>query len=352
MKTLQESLYRYFSFGSNRSFDWAAVSILLTCRRIPVTILLFPIYSTQHIMKNLNIIIVTGLSGSGKSTAINALEDAGYFCVDNMPVLLLPKFLELRSGSVSEVQKLAFGMDLRQKEFVRNYGETLSKLRSEGYHFIVLFLESSEDVLLKRFSETRRQHPVSGGRNLLDSIRFEKEQLREIKEIADKVIDTSHLTVHQLKQVVLQLVEHHVKGDRMRVAVLSFGFKYGVPREADLMIDVRFVPNPYFMPELKKLDGKDDRVRQFVMKWPETVDFLNKYLELLDYLLPLYDREGKSYLTIAVGCTGGRHRSVTIAETIFAHLRERKDDVLLQHRDLDLATGGQEQGAESRGQGG
>jgi UPF0042 nucleotide-binding protein len=287
-------------------------------------------------MKNLNIIIVTGLSGSGRSTAINALEDAGYFCVDNLPVLLLPKFLELRSGSVSEVQKLAFGMDLRQKEFVKNYREVFFTLRKEGYHFVMLFLESSEEVLLKRFSETRRQHPVSGGKNLLDSIRSEKGQLSGLKEIADKIIDTSSLTVHQLKDVILQQVEQGVKSERMRVAVLSFGFKYGVPLEADLMIDVRFIPNPYFIPELKKLDGKDDRVRRFVMKWRETREFLEKYVSLLDYLIPLYEKEGKSYLTIAVGCTGGRHRSVTVAEEIFEHLKAQKGEILLKHRDMEL----------------
>jgi len=287
-------------------------------------------------MKNLNIIIITGLSGSGRSTAINALEDAGYFCVDNLPVLLLPKFLELRSGSVSEVQKLAFGMDLRQKEFVKNYREVFFTLRKEGYHFVMLFLESSEEVLLKRFSETRRQHPVSGGKNLLDSIRSEKGQLSGLKEIADKIIDTSSLTVHQLKDVILQQVEQGVKSERMRVAVLSFGFKYGVPLEADLMIDVRFIPNPYFIPELKKLDGKDDRVRRFVMKWRETREFLEKYVSLLDYLIPFYEKEGKSYLTIAVGCTGGRHRSVTVAEEIFEHLKSQKGEILLQHRDMGL----------------
>ncbi|MDQ1334378.1 MAG: Nucleotide-binding protein [Thermodesulfobacteriota bacterium] len=287
-------------------------------------------------MKNLNIIIITGLSGSGRNTAINALEDAGYFCVDNLPVLLLPKFLELRSGSVSEVQKLAFGMDLRQKEFVRNYREVFSMLRREGYRFTMLFLESSEEVLVKRFSETRRQHPISDGRNLLESIRSEKEQLRGLKEIADKIIDTSNLTVHQLKEVILQQVEEGVESERMRVSVVSFGFKYGIPLEADLMMDVRFIPNPYFIPELKKLDGTDERVQQFVVKWPETQVFMEKYLGLLDYLLPLYEREGKSYLMIAVGCTGGRHRSVTIAQEIFAHLKTRKDRVLLQHRDIEL----------------
>ena len=288
-------------------------------------------------MKNLNIVIITGLSGSGKSMAIDALEDVGYFCVDNLPVLLLPKLLELHSGGVSEIQKLAFGMDLRQKEFVKNYQEIFHLLRKEGYSFVVLFLECSEEVLLKRYSETRRQHPIANGANLVDRIRSEKRQLKELKEMADRIIDTSNLTVHQLKDVITQHALQGVKTERMRISVLSFGFKYGVPLEADLLIDVRFIPNPYFMPELKKLDGKDERVQQFVTKWTETREFFEKYFALLEYLLPLYEREGKSYLTIAVGCTGGRHRSVTVAEKIFEHLREEKRELTLKHRDIELS---------------
>jgi UPF0042 nucleotide-binding protein len=287
-------------------------------------------------MKNLNMIIITGLSGSGKSTAIDALEDAGYFCVDNMPVVLLPKFLELRSGSFSEVQKLAFGMDLREKEFVKEYQAIFNQLREEGYRLEVIFLESSEDVLLKRYSQTRRQHPARQGRNLLESIRAEKEQLKDLKEFADKIIDTSSLTVHQLKDVIIKHAEHGVKTERMRITVLSFGFKYGVPLETDLLIDVRFIPNPYFIPEFKNLDGKDDKVKEFVKKWPETIGFFQKYFQLLEYLIPLYEKEGKSYLTISVGCTGGRHRSVSIAEEISAHLKNLNRQVSLSHRDIEL----------------
>ncbi len=288
-------------------------------------------------MKNLNLIIITGLSGSGKSTAIDALEDAGYFCVDNMPVVLLPKFLELRSGSVSEVQKLAFGMDLREKEFIKEYQTIFNRLRKEGYRLEVIFLEASEDVLLKRYSQTRRQHPAHQGRNLLESIQAEKEQLKGLKEFAGKIIDTSSLTVHDLKDVIIKHAERGVKTERMRITVLSFGFKYGVPLETDLLIDVRFIPNPYFIPELKNLDGKDERVKEFVKKWPETVRFFQKYFSLLEYLIPLYEKEGKSYLTIAVGCTGGRHRSVSIAEEISAYLKKLIRQVSLSHRDIELA---------------
>lgn len=287
-------------------------------------------------MKNLNIIIVTGLSGSGKSTAIDALEDAGYFCVDNLPVLLLPKFLELRSGSASEVQKLALGMDLREREFPEKYQEVFGQLRETGYSLEVLFLEAAEEVLLKRFSQTRRQHPVARGSSLIESIHLEKNRLHGLREIADIVIDTSYYTVHQLKHAIVQYANRKMKTERMRVGITSFGFKYGVPAEADLLVDVRFVPNPYFIPELKKLDGEDERVRQFVGKWPETQDFLKRYLALLDFLLPLYEKEGKAYLTIAVGCTGGRHRSVAVAAEIFQHLKKLGRETALTHRDIGL----------------
>lgn len=287
-------------------------------------------------MKDLHLTIITGLSGSGKSTAIDALEDAGFFCVDNMPVLLLPKFLELRSGSASEVRKLALGMDLRQKEFAEKYREVFDQLRNEGYHFEVLFLEASEEVLLKRYSQTRRQHPLFRENNLLESIRSEKEQLKGLKDAAHSIIDTSNLTIHQLKKLIVHQAERSVKSERMRIVILSFGFKYGIPLEADLLVDVRFIPNPYFIPELKKLDGTDERVQQFVRKRPETREFLEKYLSLLEYLIPLYEKEGKSYLTIAVGCTGGQHRSVTISEEIFTHIKHLNRDISLAHRDIEL----------------
>ncbi|MGD8385728.1 MAG: RNase adapter RapZ [Desulfobacteraceae bacterium] len=287
-------------------------------------------------MKHLDLIIITGLSGSGKSTAINALEDAGYFCVDNMPVSLMPKFLELRAGSASEVQKIALGMDLRQSDFVEEFQKTFEQVRREGLRPRILFLDASDDVLLKRYSETRRHHPMAREGNLLQGIQLEREKLESLKAIAERVINSSHYTVHELKEQVTQYAYRNVPTERMRIALLSFGFKYGVPQESDLLADVRFIPNPYFIPELKKLDGRDERVRAFVLKWPETHTFLDRYGALLEYLIPLYEKEGKSYLTIAIGCTGGRHRSITVATELADRLKGFREEVGMIHRDLEL----------------
>lgn len=287
-------------------------------------------------MKQGKIIIISGLSGSGKSTAIKALEDVGFFCVDNLPVVLLPKFLELRAGSNSEISKLALVMDIREKGFLSTYSDILDRLCKEGYRFEILFLEASEETLLRRYSQTRMQHPLAEGKSLLEAIRNEREQLKGLKRIADKVIDTSHYNVHELKAVILGHVLRVVHTGHVEVQVLSFGYKHGIPYDADLVIDVRFLPNPYFVPELSGLDGTAPGVQAFVKKWDETQIFLKKYLDLLDYLIPLYKKEGKSYLTVAVGCTGGRHRSIVVADEIFQHLKKKIDRINLVHRDIEL----------------
>jgi len=289
------------------------------------------------LLKQGKIIIISGLSGSGKSTALKALEDVGFFCVDNLPVVLLPKFLELRMGRASDISKLALIMDIREKSFLLTYSDVLESLGKQGYRFEILFLEASEEVLLRRYSQTRMQHPLAKGKRLFEAIRTEREQLKGLKRIADKVIDTSHYNVHELKAVILGHVLKVVHTGHLEVHILSFGFKYGIPHDADLVIDVRFLPNPYFVPELKGLDGTFPEVQAFVKKCDETQIFLKKYLDLLDYIIPLYEKEGKSYLTISVGCTGGRHRSIVIANEIFQHLKNKIDRVNLAHRDIELA---------------
>jgi UPF0042 nucleotide-binding protein len=277
--------------------------------------------------------IITGLSGSGKSTALAALEDSGFYCIDNMPVDLLPKFLELPIERDSEISGLALVMDLRERGFLTKYSAVFSQLKKSGYFFQILFLEAQEEIVVQRYSETRRQHPVSKGNSLLDSIRLEKEQLEDLRSAADIVIDTSSFNVHDLKSKIVDIAQKSKINVPMRINVLSFGFKYGIPYDADLIMDVRFMANPYFVAELKELDGEAQEIKDFVLGHKDTRAFLDKYLDLLDYLIPLYEKEGKAYLTIALGCTGGRHRSVTIAGTIYEHIRAMGKTVELNHRD-------------------
>jgi len=279
------------------------------------------------------IFIITGLSGSGKSTALAALEDAGFYCIDNMPVALLPKFLEMPIERDSDISGIALVMDLREKGFLARYRAVFSEIRKKGYFFEILFLEAEEEILVQRYSETRRQHPMSTGKSLLDDIRLEKEQLEDLRSAADLVINTSEFNVHQLKSKIQDIAQKSKKSVPMRINVLSFGFKYGIPYDADLIMDVRFMANPYFIPELKELDGEAQEIKDFVLGHADTRAFLEKYLDLLDDLIPLYEKEGKAYLTIALGCTGGRHRSVTIARTIYEHILAMEKTVELNHRD-------------------
>lgn len=284
----------------------------------------------------LRIVIITGLSGSGKSTAIAAFEDAGYYCVDNMPVALLPKFLELPIESVSDIRGLAFVMDLREKQFLSAYPSVFESLRQKGCRFEILFLEADNRILLQRYSQTRRQHPMAQEkRSLTDSIRAEANELKPLREIADRIIDTSLYNVHKLKELIRGIAEKSDNVSQMRIQILSFGFKYGVPQEADLIMDVRFLPNPYFVPELKDKTGKTKEIQEYIFSRQESTVFLEKYLNLIDYLIPLYEKEGKAYLTLAIGCTGGMHRSVAIAEAVFEHFQCQNRLAGISHRDIE-----------------
>jgi UPF0042 nucleotide-binding protein len=289
-------------------------------------------------VKRLTIIIITGLSGSGKSTALDAFEDAGFYCVDNLPVALLPKFLELPMESDPEIVGIALVMDLREKDFLTKYTPVFEGLKREGYPFKILFLEADEKILLQRYSATRRQHPLSPNKGLMEGIQAEKEQLDQLRSVADTIIDTSKFNVHELKSYIFDVAQKIRKLGLMQINILSFGFKFGIPHEADLIVDVRFLANPYFIPELKALNGESQEIKDFILKKSETQKFLEKYFDLLDYLVPLYEKEGKSYLTIAVGCTGGRHRSVTIARSIHDHIKNDKAHVQIFHRDINQAS--------------
>ena len=289
-------------------------------------------------MRNLRVVLISGLSGSGKTTAIKSLEDMGFYCVDNLPIVLFPKFVELCSQSAGEITKAALVIDIRGKEFLEGSRQIIQQLRGEGYLIEILFLESTDEILVRRYRETRRQHPLAIGRPVLDGIQSEREGLEVMRDMADKVIDTSEFNVHELQDEIREYFSNESRLRKMTVTLLSFGYSYGIPHEADLLMDVRFLPNPYFIEELKRLTGEDPRVSEYVLKWDETREFLRRFQELAEYLIPLYKKEGKTYLTIAIGCTGGRHRSIVVANTVEAYLGEhlKGGDVILRttHRDI------------------
>ena len=287
-------------------------------------------------MEHPPVYIITGLSGSGKSTAIQAFEDASFYCVDNMPITLVPKFLELPLRDDPEIKGIAFVMDMRSKTFIDHFAQGIHAIEELGMTPNIIFLKADVETLIKRFSQTRRLHPVSGEPSLRESIVAESKRMGVVKQKSHHIIDTSGYNVHQLKAKILDLIqEGNIQANLMKINILSFGFKYGMPSDADLVIDMRFLPNPYFVPELKKLDGESEGVRNFVLSHEVTQTFLKKYLSLLDYLLPLYKKDNKAYLTIAVGCTGGRHRSVVIARAIFEHLNGKGLSPGIIHRDID-----------------
>jgi UPF0042 nucleotide-binding protein len=292
-------------------------------------------------MNTAKIIVVTGLSGSGKSTALATLEDAGLYCVDNMPVALLPDFLESQSSGEPDATGFAFGMDLRDKDFLDRYRFIFEEIKARGFDIEIIFLEADEEILLRRYSQTRRHHPVANDAGLLDGIRSEKRLLEALRESAEYVMNTSRLTVHELKFAIKNIAKKLIKLAPMRIQVLSFGFKHGIPDHADLVVDVRFLVNPYFEPELKDLDGETEAVKRFVLQNNDARLFLSKYSDLLDYLIPLYEKEGKAYLTVAVGCTGGRHRSVAVARCLYNHIYRAGKEVAIAHRDIGQQHNGQ-----------
>ena len=283
----------------------------------------------------LDIFIITGLSGSGKSVAIHALEDNGFFCIDNLPALLIPKFIDLCHGYREEIKRIALGVDLRGGQFLQTWPQVLTEMRAAGHHVQVLFFDASDGVLLRRFNETRRPHPRAGQGSIQEGITRERKALEGMRELADKVIDTSDLNVHQLKREMEESFCQISDARRMTMFLTSFGYKYGIPHDTDIIFDVRFLPNPYFVQELRGKSGLDSEVKEYVLKNEETRAFLDRLDALLEFTLPLYEREGKSSLTVALGCTGGRHRSVVLVEELRKRLSKDKFPLHAKHRDID-----------------
>jgi UPF0042 nucleotide-binding protein len=280
-------------------------------------------------------LIITGVSGAGKSLVVKYLEDLGFFCVDNLPPVLIPKFAEICVQSRGKINKIALVIDIRGGELFNALFPELNALKEAGLSYEILFLEASDKVLIKRFKESRRIHPLAPEGRLIKGINQERELLSEIKRIATYIVDTSNLTPRQLKEEISNIFVEGKKFDGMIINIISFGFKYGIPIDCDLVFDVRFIPNPYYIDSMKRQTGKNDAVREYVLGFNETIVFLSKLYDMLEFLLPSYVKEGKSQLVVGIGCTGGRHRSVAISEALYAHLSGKEHRVVIEHRDIE-----------------
>jgi UPF0042 nucleotide-binding protein len=279
-------------------------------------------------------IIITGLSGSGKSGAMKCFEDLGFFCVDNLPAKLIPTFVQLCTKQGEEIRRVALTMDIRERDFLLEFPSVYSSVKEQGYGFTILFLEASDEALVRRFSETRRPHPLAFDRPVLQGIAEERERLRPIRDMADMIVDTSTMNIHELRDHLSRIYSRASDSKSLIVSVVSFGYKYGIPFNSDIMFDVRFLPNPFFVPELKNKTGLDPAVKKYIFATPEWKEFKDRASDLLLFLLPNYVKEGKTYLTLAIGCTGGKHRSVAIADYLENFLKEQGHLVRSKHRDI------------------
>lgn len=281
-------------------------------------------------------VVVTGMSGGGKSTALKMLEDAGFYCVDNLPVSLIEKFVELISLPNSEVSKVVLGLDVRSDQSFEEATRTLNELKSKGYPLEILFMDAGEQVLIKRYKETRRVHPLAQEGRVEDGVKKERRILEKIKKSADYVIDTTTLLTRELKVELDRIFVENGEYNSLMVTIMSFGFKHGIPSDADLVFDVRFLPNPFYIDDLKKKTGNDREVQEYVMSFPESEEFMTKLLDMIQFLVPNYVKEGKYRLVIAIGCTGGKHRSVTLANELYERMKDRGNyGIKLYHRDVD-----------------
>ncbi|NBH26379.1 RNase adapter RapZ [Lachnospiraceae bacterium] len=280
-------------------------------------------------------VVVTGMSGGGKSTALRMLEDAGFYCVDNLPVLLIEKFVELIAAPGGEVSKVALGLDVRADQSFDDVRKILEKLKEDGYKFEILFMEANDRTLLKRYKETRRMHPLSPDGRIEDGIRKERDILSNIRIKSDYVIDTSSLLTRELKEELDRIFVQNKEYNNLMVRILSFGFKHGIPADADLVFDVRFLPNPFYIDDLKHKTGNDAEVQDYVMSYPEAHIFIEKLTDMIGFLIPNYIKEGKYQLVIGIGCTGGKHRSVTLANRLHERMKDKGGyGINISHRDI------------------
>ena len=280
-------------------------------------------------------VIVTGMSGAGKSSVLKFLEDINFFCVDNLPPALIPKFAELCYEQEGEIERVAMGVDIRGGKLFNDLFHVLFSLEEKGYQYEIIFLDASDNALIKRYKETRRSHPLSRKGSIEDGILQEREMLREVKERATYILDTTNVLTRELKAQINRIFVENQQFDNLVITVSSFGFKYGIPVDSDLVFDVRFLPNPFYIQELKEMTGNDTAVSDYVMSFQESQDFLKKLVEMVKFLLPLYVKEGKNSLVISIGCTGGKHRSVTLANALYHALDQDKHTLLLKHNDIE-----------------
>ena len=285
-------------------------------------------------MELIRFVIITGISGAGKSEAVKAFEDLGYFCVDNLPPVLLTKFAELCAQSEGRINKIALVVDIRGGDFFNSLSSSLEMLEEAGCSYEILYLEAGDEVLIRRFKESRRRHPLSGEGRILDGIKAEKSRLEELKGKASLILDTSNMTIRQLREEITSRFAQLDEREKLMITVVSFGFRNGLPLDADLIFDVRFLPNPHYVDSLRELDGNYQEVSDYVLKWPVAKKFLSKLFHFMEFLVPQYINEGKLQLIIGIGCTGGKHRSVTIANQLGDFLKAKGYKVLIEHRDI------------------
>lgn len=284
----------------------------------------------------MKVVILTGMSGAGKSTALKMLEDNGYYCVDNLPVPLIEKFVELSENTTEGIEKIAIGVDVRSGLVFSELKSVIHNLKAVNHHCQILFLDAEDSVLVKRYKETRRSHPLSGAERVESGIAQEREELRFIRDSADYIIDTSHMLTRELKAELGKIFVSKEGYSNLFITVLSFGFKYGIPSDSDLVFDVRFLPNPYYLDQLRAKSGNDKEVQDYVMQFQESHIFLDKLTDMIEFLIPNYIAEGKNQLVVSIGCTGGKHRSVTLANGLYQRLADKKEyGIKIEHRDIE-----------------